>query len=488
MSGIRVNTIPSAALNSNPFAVESTPSIDNPHRPLLSATFVFLSDFLGLFFMLKVFLLATADTSPETAHLLQFWPILLLFLTLYCLCGFYPGTSVSPVDEVKRISIANASAFIFVSWVLALHRAQFSLQLECLAMCAGVAITLFTLRSAVRKVGSKFRWWGYPVALFGNGDAALFILRKLKSQPWLGLNPVVLVTDQIPSAQLEGVTVCRFRHLHRISSSGVRHAVVAAPELSERQFGEVLEHSGNAFPHVIIIPDTHFVWKADSYTRHVTGGVLGLQVRNNLLCRKSRLAKRVIDLAFCAAMLPALLPLMAIIALAIAIESGFPLFYSQKRLGHGGRAFRIWKLRTMVRNASEVLQRTLNSDPDLRKEWAENHKLRNDPRITRVGRLLRRTSLDELPQLWNVVKGDMSLVGPRPIVEAEIARYHDAYSTYRKTIPGLTGLWQVSGRNRTTYAERVAYDTYYVRNWSVWLDIYLLLKTVTVVLTGYGAY
>ena len=217
-------------------------------------------------------------------------------------------------------------------------------------------------------------------------------------------------------------------------------------------------------------------------------GTLGLQVRNNLLRTESRIAKRAIDLTLCAIAAPFLLPLLTLLALAIAAESGFPVFYSQERLGHDGRVFRIWKFRTMARNAAEVLERILATDPELCKEWAENQKLRNDPRITKVGKVLRKTSLDELPQLWNVIRGEMSLVGPRPIVHAEVAKYKAAYSWYTKTTPGLTGLWQVSGRNHTTYAERVAYDAYYVRNWSVWMDVYLLAKTVIVILTGDGAY
>jgi len=179
---------------------------------------------------------------------------------------------------------------------------------------------------------------------------------------------------------------------------------------------------------------------------------------------------------------------MAVITVLIAVESGFPVFYSQKRLGQDGRTFHIWKFRTMVRNAAEVLERSLASSPELQKEWAENQKLRNDPRITRIGKALRKASLDELPQLWNILRGEMSLVGPRPIVHDEIAKYKAAYTLYTKTIPGLTGLWQVSGRNHTTYAERITYDSYYVRNWSFWMDIYLLARTATVVFTGDGAY
>jgi lipopolysaccharide/colanic/teichoic acid biosynthesis glycosyltransferase len=142
----------------------------------------------------------------------------------------------------------------------------------------------------------------------------------------------------------------------------------------------------------------------------------------------------------------------------------------------------------MVQNADRLLHEYLQQHPELREEWERDQKLRNDPRITRVGRFLRKTSLDEFPQLWNVLLGEMSLVGPRPIVEDEVKRYGSLFALYTKVRPGLTGLWQVSGRNDTTYAERVAMDAYYVRNWSPWLDLYILARTVWVVLFGKGAY
>jgi lipopolysaccharide/colanic/teichoic acid biosynthesis glycosyltransferase len=142
----------------------------------------------------------------------------------------------------------------------------------------------------------------------------------------------------------------------------------------------------------------------------------------------------------------------------------------------------------MVSNADAVLKECLEHDPDLRNEWEANQKLRNDPRVTAIGRILRKTSLDELPQIWNVFCGDMSLVGPRPIVEDEVRRYGSDFDLYRKVRPGITGLWQVSGRNETSYDERVQFDSYYVRNWSVWMDLYILGKTVRTVLAGEGAY
>jgi lipopolysaccharide/colanic/teichoic acid biosynthesis glycosyltransferase len=142
----------------------------------------------------------------------------------------------------------------------------------------------------------------------------------------------------------------------------------------------------------------------------------------------------------------------------------------------------------MLPDAEAVLARHLEEDPQLAAEWKANHKLRRDPRVTWIGRWLRSTSLDELPQIWNVLVGEMSLVGPRPIVDAEIDKYSECYEHYVQVLPGITGLWQVSGRNNTTYQERVALDVYYVQNWSLWLDIYILACTAKVVLLCEGAY
>jgi lipopolysaccharide/colanic/teichoic acid biosynthesis glycosyltransferase len=164
------------------------------------------------------------------------------------------------------------------------------------------------------------------------------------------------------------------------------------------------------------------------------------------------------------------------------------VFYGQERLGLGGRRFKAWKFRTMHSNADALLERYLQENAAARQEWQATHKLKHDPRVTGIGYWLRKTSLDELPQIWNVLVGEMSLVGPRPIVEAEVPKYGDHYKDYASVVPGITGLWQISGRNNTTYPQRVAYDAYYVRNWSPWLDAYILACTIRVVLLGEGAY
>jgi Undecaprenyl-phosphate galactose phosphotransferase WbaP len=177
-----------------------------------------------------------------------------------------------------------------------------------------------------------------------------------------------------------------------------------------------------------------------------------------------------------------------IIMILIKLDSRGPVFYRQARIGRFGRKFHVYKFRTMVQNADQILQTYLENSPELKAEWLATHKLKQDPRVTRIGSILRKLSLDELPQLWNIVIGDMSLVGPRPIVDAEVEKYGKCFDLYIKVRPGLTGLWQVSGRNDTTYERRVELDEFYVLNRSLRLDFQILWKTVFVVLKKDGAY
>lgn len=181
-------------------------------------------------------------------------------------------------------------------------------------------------------------------------------------------------------------------------------------------------------------------------------------------------------------------PLFILIAIAVVLDTKGNPFYGHTRIGEYGTRFTIWKFRTMVPNADQVLEDYLDLDSSLRSEWEAKHKLKDDPRLTRVGGFLRKYSLDELPQLWNVLQGEMSLVGPRPIIDEETQKYAECFHFYKLVKPGITGMWQVNGRNNTTYEERVRLDEYYVCNWSIGLDIYILAKTFWVVLRRDGAY
>jgi Undecaprenyl-phosphate galactose phosphotransferase WbaP len=210
--------------------------------------------------------------------------------------------------------------------------------------------------------------------------------------------------------------------------------------------------------------------------------------RYHLLQPRARLVKRILDVTTASLLLLVALPFAMVIAVAIRLETPGPVFFGHTRIGRNRRNFRLWKFRSMVADADATLNRYLEQHPERRAEWVETHKLKDDPRVTRVGRVLRRSSLDELPQLWNVLRGDMSMIGPRPIVEAETRKYGAALPLYLAALPGLTGLWQVSGRTDTSYQRRVDLDCEYIRDWSLWVDLRVLASTVRVVLLGHGAY
>ena len=201
-----------------------------------------------------------------------------------------------------------------------------------------------------------------------------------------------------------------------------------------------------------------------------------------------RVLKRFIDIVLVLISTPVTLPLLGIVAAVVMLSSPGPILYSHRRIRKNGAFFSMWKFRTMCLNSAEVLEEYLSKHPAARTEWNKTQKLRGDPRITPIGGFLRRYSLDELPQLWNVLTGQMTLVGPRPIVAAEVEKYNDSFDCYCRVKPGLTGLWQVSGRSELSYDARVALDCDYVNRWSLRRDAVILLKTFSTVLKQDGAF
>lgn len=219
--------------------------------------------------------------------------------------------------------------------------------------------------------------------------------------------------------------------------------------------------------------------------RHEAHGAY-LPAHHLLLPPPGEIPKRLLDIIGALSLALLLSPLLLVVGLVLVRDHG-PILYRHTRTGRHGKTFGCLKFRTMVPNAEQVLRDLLHKDPALQLEWNRDHKLRNDPRVTTIGRFLRRTSLDELPQLWNVLKGDMSLVGPRPVVREEWQRYGRHLDTYLAAKPGVTGLWQVMGRSDSCYRRRVALDSYYVKKRSLSMDCYILLRTIKVVLGGRGA-
>jgi Undecaprenyl-phosphate galactose phosphotransferase WbaP len=268
---------------------------------------------------------------------------------------------------------------------------------------------------------------------------------------------------------------------------GIPCAIVAIPAACDAATEELFAQSARTFKHLFAAPE---IPRHETVleTRGAHGGGWTLHVGPAFDERQTGRLKRVLDVAGAIAFGLLSSPFVIVTAAAIWLSSKGPVLYKQVRVGKGNKAFTTLKFRTMYIDSGERLSEYLRKDPSLKEEWASVHKLKDDPRVTFIGRFLRRFSLDELPQLWNVLVGEMSLVGPRPIVVREIEKYGSKYAAYERARPGLTGLWQVSGRNNTSYQERVDYDAFYVRNWSLGLDARIIARTLRAVLSGAGAY
>jgi Undecaprenyl-phosphate galactose phosphotransferase WbaP len=451
------------------------------------------SDFLALAVagIVSVYLRLAFNGQYSPSLYWQLWPVLGLFLLAYGAAGLYPGVGVSPVDELRRICISTTFTYLVLGAGIFLFREgeTYSRGVFLLAWLLSIIAVLLG-RLVVRQLFSTSPWWGYPVLILGGGKTGELVIRTLKHQPRFGLNPVAVLDDNPDRcADICGVPVIGPLSIAPFIAKqrDIQHAIVAMPGVSRERLLTILERYASTFSHLLMIPDLFGVASLWVGTQDL-GGILGLEIRQRLLLPGPRMTKALLDILLTLTLGVLLLPIVMGIALLIKLDSRGPIFYGQKRLGQDGNYFIAWKFRSMVENADEVLASHLALDKDLRQQWDTDHKLRRDPRITRVGYFLRRTSLDELPQLWNVLRGEMSLVGPRPIVDEEVARYAEKYDLYTQVLPGITGLWQVSGRNNVSYLERVNLDAFYVRNWSIWLDIYILIRTFWVVLIGEGAY
>ncbi len=408
-------------------------------------------------------------------------PFLLLGPVLNMALGTCQTIALPPPREIKQLFLATTLTYLIILAFLFITKSGDSysrLVVTGAWFCSVFAVPI--MRGIVRRKVSRASWWGRPLIIFSDGPLADDIWHSLATHPERGLRPVEKIPLVPDNPELTAT----------LAAAAARHprALALILPTPERQDVTFLTEMGRHFSGVLVVPMRNLEDTRLWFTPRDLGTVVGLLVRQNLMDPRRLLFKRCVDvLLTLLGSIPAL-PIGIAVALGIKLDSHGPVFYTQRRIGQDGNPIFIYKFRTMVSDADAVLHRYLESDPALRKEWDADQKLRHDPRITRMGRFLRKTSLDELPQLWNVLRGSMSLVGPRPIVEKEAGKYGPVFEEYCRVKPGITGLWQISGRNNTTYAERVRFDHYYVSNWSVWLDLWILARTFPVVLRGYGAY
>lgn len=480
-------------------AVSAQTRFVNRHKRAIMSAYMLLVDAVSLQLAAWLAVLIRSLFSPRLTDPAQYYaliPYLLLFLFANLLARLYPGNGISP-DEELRTTTSSTSAVMFLL-VVFLFLTQRGLQFSRFVFLSFWLLALILvplLRALAKQVGHRIGLWGEPIAIIGFGEKGSQIYRYLRDNHLFGLSPLLIVNGceanvNSPPADA-GISLigadlfAASRDLMR--SLGIRMAILVPDETSATLNSLLVDEQSFGLKRLLLISKLNWLG-GPAVTAHNLDGLLGLEVESNLLKPLQRGIKRVIDLVLGVIGFVLALPLFAVIALLIKLDSPGPVLYRHARIGRSGKPMRIWKFRTMVRDAEKLLDNLVSRDPDLRAEWEANHKLKQDPRVTRVGRILRRSSVDELPQILNILKGEMSFVGPRPIVQDEVKYYQGGFELYKKVRPGLSGLWQVSGRSDTSYAYRVSLDEYYIRHWTIWLDLYIMLKTAWVVISRTSAY
>ena len=409
----------------------------------------------------------------------------------YALLDVYRVHGRAPIERFPlRIKATCLLFALLAGWHYYSHEgAKWPLGAIGLAFLFAMVLPLVT-ETLVRGLLLRHRLWGVPAVVIGAGPTGQQVVRVLKKMPELGLRPVALFDDQHDAEWatplVEGVPVLGSIADSARYSRGIETAIVTTPTGAPETVGAVAMQLG--FRDIIVVPDLRDIPTLWVRTSDFSG-LIGLQMRRNLLLRRNRLIKRALDYAVALPLFVLSAPVVAILALWIMLRTDGSPFYVQTRAGEAGRMIEVWKLRTMYPDADERLQQHLRDNPSAREEWERYCKLTADPRILPgIGTFLRRTSLDELPQILNVIRGEMSLVGPRPFPCYHLDRFDASFRSLRASVmPGITGLWQVSARSDGDLQVQQALDTYYIRNWSIWIDFYILSRTLAAVLDGRGA-
>lgn len=417
----------------------------------------------------------------EPEFYLCMWPMGPAFVGVNYLFRLYhgsilnPAAPLSPVEELRRLVGSALLTHLGVIAALAVFR-QSTVDFSRVVMVVSglsVAIAAQPARDLARRLMAMADIGRIPVVVVGSGEFAEAVKELLERDDYIGFRVVKFFTND----QLRKV-------VRKSKELNVRILLAC---LDVRLLKCQIEDFANWFTHIEYLP-TSKAFPVLGARAISFGGFGGLEMVNQSRMGALRFEKWLLDKTLALVAFAVLLPFFIVVPILIKLTSRGPVFYRQERLGRGGRRIRVWKFRSMYADADERLRRLLETSPERSAEWNATYKLKRDPRVTPLGRFLRKTSIDEFPQLFNVMTGEMALIGPRPIVSEEVRYYGESYGIFSSVKPGVTGLWQVSGRSDTGYVRRVALDTYYVMNWSPWLDVWILLRSVPAVLFMRGAW
>jgi len=443
------------------------------------------------FFCVRIYGFIHDYGSINAKSFITYWLYLPVFILIFQLNKLYPGVSLAPSEEMRRFFVGSLFAYGGIVLSRFIENDHWD-GVNTAFLIAGFfsTIILLTARSITHWFLHKTKLGGIPTVIYGSGSTGKLVAECLLGSVRSGYIPVLFLDDNpLGDEEIFGIPV-----IHDFSAGpeivkryNIKMAIIAMPELDAQKLKNLQNTSVSAFRYNVIIPNFYNISSIWMSVRDFSG-VLGIDTSNKLNLTFNRIVKRFMDISVVTLGGLVLLPFLLIIALIIKINSPGPVLYKHERIGKNGKHFYAYKFRSMAVDADEKLKNLLESNPEIKDEWEKTYKLLNDPRITSFGKILRKTSIDEFPQFINILKGEMSLVGPRPIVDAEVEKYGDDYARIFSVKPGLSGLWQVSGRSNTDYLDRVAYDLYYQQSWSVWLDLWIIFKTFGVVLTSKGAY
>ncbi len=427
-------------------------------------------------------------------YFLRIWWVALFLIFIFLVKGLYTKR-LSFWDETREIFVSTFYTVV-LSFALIYLTKNLLFPRSILFFYFAIVVGILPLSRNYFKVFlAKIGLFKSSIVILGANQTGRLIAKALLDDKELGFNIIgFLDNDKTGKFKVNGT---RYNILGKIEdfskvlpAKNADAAVIALPFLKEEELENLASNVQKLVRKLYLVPKMKRVSTSNAELYHLFDEQMFLlKINNNLRYLRNKFFKNLFDLILAILSTPFLLPIILIIGTLIKLTSEGPIFFSHKREGKNGKKIMIYKFRTMYKDAKERLEKILREDENARKEWETYFKLKNDPRVTKIGKFLRKTSLDELPQIFNVLKGEMSFVGPRPVIEDEIKKYYKEYADFYYMVkPGITGLWQISGRNDVDYDNRVRLDTWYVLNWSLWLDVVILFKTVSVVLKRKGAY
>ena len=478
----------------SPAATKIGQKVGSVSRPWLMAATLAIADIIATALAVILGFGAWSMMNPAIPPLQPVMALAPAFcVTILAFENLYPGFGMGAVEHIRRVFRGITLVYLLLTAAMFMAKDRWADSRGGFLLAWVFALALApAARWICSMLFGRKSWWGAPVMILGAGETARRVIRNLAANRVRGYRAVICLDDD-PDKQeyCEGIPVAGGLEDATLLAAKykIQYAIVAMPGMPRMQLTRLLRTWSSVFPHILIIPDLFGVASLWTEPRDL-GGILGLEIRHNLLKPVNRWIKRAVDIVVASLLLIVVSPFILIAALWIRIANPGRAFFVQEREGEGARPLRILKLRTMYTDAENTLEQHLAANPAARLEWDQFCKLKNDPRILPgIGFLLRKTSMDEIPQLWNILKGEMSLVGPRPFPVYHNERFDSEFRSLRtKVRPGLTGMWQVSARSDGDLDVQVALDSYYINNWSLWLDLYILMRTVRVVLTGEGAY